>query len=442
MVKHIFDQLSQTTKRTEKINILKKYKDDTTLQSVLVAALDPYATYNIKKIPDHTPSTVGNVSISQFVESLAKLSSRDVTGNMAIEYLRDLLSNMSSDDADIAIRIIKKDLRCGVQDATVNSVWDKLIPSYPCLLARPYNEQSISNISWPAYSQLKADGMRCNVLYNHKAKSIEFRGRSGKLIDLLGYYDSEFIDLCDLFGTSVVLDGELVVCDLDKNVLSRKEGNGILNKAIKGTISQAEVQMVKMRIWDVIPMSEFKLMVSTQPYKDRFKTLTDYVAMKPADVYSIIATKEVSSLDEAWDHYNEMISSGEEGTILKNTDHLWEDKRSSGLVKLKSEKVCELRVIGWNPGTPGTKNDGKVGSLICASEDGKVEVSISGFTDQVRDEITANINDYISKIVSVMYNDRITSKDKSRVDVDSLFLPRWVEFREDKYLADMSEDIK
>jgi DNA ligase-1 len=132
-----------------------------------------------------------------------------------------------------------------------------------------------------------------------------------------------------------------------------------------------------------------------------------------------------------------MLERGEEGTIIKNFDHVWEDKRSKGLVKMKAEKDCDLEVIGFNPGKG--KNLGLIGSIICTSADNKVEVSISGLTDALRKEITDNQADWIGRIVEVKYNERISSR--TRTDVDSLFLPRFVELREDKDAANNSAEI-
>jgi len=135
-----------------------------------------------------------------------------------------------------------------------------------------------------------------------------------------------------------------------------------------------------------------------------------------------------------------MLSAGEEGTILKNFDHVWENKRSKGQVKLKAEKDCDLQVIGWNLGNVGTKLEGKMGSLICVSADRRVEVNISGFSDKLRQEIFENFDrDWKGKIVAVKYNERVASE--TRVDVDSLFLPRFQELREDKTMADTQDKI-
>jgi hypothetical protein len=69
-------------------------------------------------------------------------------------------------------------------------------------------------------------------------------------------------------------------------------------------------------------------------------------------------------------------------------------------------------------------------------------VNISGFPDDLRKLITETQAELKGTIVSILYNERIKSKDKNRANVDSLFLPRYAEFRSDKTVADHSKDIK
>jgi hypothetical protein len=264
--------------------------------------------------------------------------------------------------------------------------------------------------------------------------------------------DSDLIELgAQYFLTPVVIDGELVVVDENGKLLSRKIGNGIINKAIKGTITPEEAKMVRAQIWDIIPIMEFKKGISNWSYEARFRSLSSAVktvsenhnrsvnklAINSQLKFWMIPSKVVNSLPEAVAHFEELLASGEEGTILKNYCGLWEDTRSKHLVKFKAEKDADLEVIGYNPGEG--KFVGQIGSLICASSDRKVEVSISGFSDALRLEITKDIGDWIGSIVTVLYNERITSQQR---DVDSLFLPRFAERRSDKSVANSSKEIK
>src|SRR5690606_31963179 len=177
----------------------------------------------------------------------------------------------------------------------------------------------------------------------------------------------------------------------------------IINKAIKGNISDEEAKQIRFQLWDVIPLDEFKKGASKQKYKDRFEALIkavtavtkvgeDALAERLKDNTAkmwIIPYIVVNNLEEAEAHFQELLSQGHEGTILKNYSAVWEDSRSKHLVKMKAEKDCDLEIIGWNPGTG--KFEDMVGSLQMASSDKLVEVAISGFPDDLRQWITDNI---------------------------------------------------
>lgn len=443
----ILESINSDSKRSHKIGVIEKHKDDKQFMQVAKLALDPYVNFYIRKIPSYVAK--GTETLDWALDELTKLSDRQLTGHAGIEHLRSVLSSLSSDDATVVERIIGKDLRCGAGDGTFNAVVEGYIPTYPCLLARPYEAKNIKNIVYPALSQLKADGVRVN--FHIDGTKVTICGRSGRDIDILGFMDNALIELARQFPDPVVIDGELVVTDELGHLLSRKIGNGIINKAIKGTISAEEAKMVRAQIWDVIPADEFKAGISKLTYDKRFEQLSAAVeAVKPVGVdalvdklkgklatFWIIPTETVASLPDAVAHFEKMLAEGEEGTILKNFCGLWEDTRSKHLVKFKAEKDCDLEVIGFNPGEG--KFVGQVGSLICASSDRKVVVSISGFADELRAEITRDIDEWTGGIVTVLYNERITSQQRS---ADSLFLPRFAERRYDKKVANSSSEIK
>lgn len=446
MVYSIIQELKATPGKNDKIALLAEHKDNLLLQNVLYAALDPYTNYYMKKLPDYTPCEYVDdelglpVSLKDTMDLvLPMLSSRDIRGNDALELVAGALGDMTAEDADVFCRILKKNLDCGVQASTVNKVWPKFIPTYPCLLAKGYDEKTIARMSWPAYSQMKADGMRVNAFIEDG--KVTLRGRSGRAVDLLGELDEDLLKVGKYLGNDVVLDGELVVQEDNGTIMERRKGNGLLNKAIKGTISQKDAARVRIRVWDVIPLADFRKEKCKTPYAARWVSVSTAVANAAltdgAEKVELIEQREVKNLTEAEQHFSEMLARGEEGTILKNPDHIWENKRSYGLVKMKAEKDADLRVVGWVEGTG--KYAGKMGALICQSEDGKVEVSVGGgYTDDDRQTFTEDV--MLDRIVTVLYNERIKSKD--REDVDSLFLPRFIELREDKNVANSSKDIK
>ena len=431
MINTIFEQLAADSSRNAKIAILERNKDNDLLKRVIFLALDPFTQFYIRKIPVYDQADGCN-TLEFALDDLVELSSRRVTGNAAIEHLRSHLRNLSPGDAQVLERIISKDLKCGVSEGTVNAVWPGLIHEYPCMLASAYDQKLIDKVKFPAYAQLKLDGMRFNAIVRNGA--VEFRSRNGKEIQIADpMFALPFIAMAG--DTNVVFDGELLVRGKDGKFLDRKTGNGILNKAVKGTQSKAEGEMVCATLWDAILFEDFEKGIDKTPYQERFVELQNSVKYAADDRVSVVWNKEVKTIDEAREIFERFLAEGQEGVILKTKDMIWENKRSKSQIKFKGELECDLKVVDWVEGTG--KNVGRLGALVLESADGLIQVGLgTGFSDADRDSITRAD---VGRIVAVKYNARITDKRKG---VDSLFLPVFIEFRDDKAVADSSKDIK
>ena len=239
----ILDSLASDNSRLAKEAILKANKDNKELQRAFKLALDPLISYYIRKIPSYTAT--GNKQLSWAMDQLEnEFATRNVTGNAAIELLTNVLESLNEADASVIQRIIGKDLRCGVSEATANKIWTGLVSSYPVMLASGFDQKLVDKITFPAYCQLKLDGMRFNAIV--KNNTVEYRSRNGKELTIPNKnFDETFIRLANLYGGNVIFDGELLVADSSGKPLERKTGNGILSKGVKGTMSDKEALMVR-----------------------------------------------------------------------------------------------------------------------------------------------------------------------------------------------------
>ena len=424
-----FESLAANSSRNFKIEQLTKYSDNETLREVVRLALDPFTNFYIRKIPAYQASDRWT-TLDNALGGLYDLSSRNVTGNAAIEYLRMLLASLSPDDAKVLERVIEKDLKCGVQVSTANAVWSGLIKEYPVMLCSGFEQKLVDKVKFPALVQLKMDGMRFNAIV--RDGKVEYRSRNGKEIQLLGKLDMEFIALAG--DIDCVFDGELLVVD-NGGILDRQTGNGILNKANKGTISDKEASMVRATVWDVIPYAYFVDAYCPTPYSTRFNSLSMLLDKNKPEKISLVNNWEVNTIEEAHTLFEGLLAQGQEGIILKDKSGVWEDKRAKHQIKFKGELECDLKIVAVEEGTG--KYAGMLGAIICESSDGVVKVNVgSGFNDEHRKNLWKE--NLIDKIVAVKYNARI----KNKAGEESLFLPIFVEIRDDKDVADKSKDIK
>jgi hypothetical protein len=422
------DSLASNASRNFKLEQLEANKDNELLREVIRLALCPFTQFYQRKIPAYTPNTTAHAaSLQSMLPALYDLRERLVTGHAAIDHLTNILEALNADDAKVMERIIQKDLRAGFSASTANKVWMGLVHEYPVMLCSPFEQKLVDKIKFPAAVQLKMDGMRFNAIV--RDGKVEFRSRNGKEIQLLGNLEEEFAKMAGI--VDCVFDGELLVVDNGK-ILDRQTGNGILNKANKGTITARDAAKVHATVWDVIPYVMFETGHCGAPYSTRFGTLQ---SMDLPEKIHLVEHTVVCDYDAAQSIFEEYLAAGQEGIILKDLAGVWEDKRSKTQIKFKGELECDLKIVGVEGGSG--KYEGMVGAILCESADGVIKVRVgSGFSDEQRKELV-NVK-LIDKIAAVKYNTRI----KNKAGEESLFLPIILEIRDDKEVADSSKDIK
>ena len=430
MILDILNDMASSSSRNYKLEVAQKNSTNELFKRVVFLAYDPFTQFYIRKIPAYAPRfDSGTKDLTWALNELNQLSSRHVTGNAGIDYLTMILENLSKENAQVVERIIAKDLKVGASESTFNKVWPGLIHEYPCMLCSPFDEKLVAKINYPAFVQKKEDGMRFNAIV--KNGTIEFRSRNGKEIQLRGNLEKEFLEMAA--GRNVVFDGELLVINKDGSVCDRQTGNGILNKANKGTITAKDAALVHAELWDMIPYDDFQNGVFAVDYMTRWHYLLS-TRMDQHHKIHLVDTVMVHSYEEARGIFEDFLARGYEGIILKDSSGIWENKRSRSQIKFKGEEECDLLVVGVQEGTG--KYEGMIGALECESADGLLKVSVgSGFTDEDRKK---DADEYLNKIVAVKYNMRI----KNKQGEESLFLPIFIEVRMDKDVADSIGDIK
>jgi ATP-dependent DNA ligase len=424
MALSILKRLEATTSRLEKEDILGEHADDPTLKTAFRLALDPLVNFYIKKVPEpdaskgviQPPERLSLASAFQDMQS--KICSRLLRGHDARDHVAFLLGCLSRDDQEVLRRVIGRNLKCGVSDATVEKIWPDLKLSYPCMLVSPLNEKT--KIKFPCMVQTKMDGMRFNA--HVQDGQVSFRSRAGKELDLTGLpIEADFKRFPE-----GVYDGELLVANCD-----RKTGNGILTKFQKGTGKAVDGQNIHAQLWDLIENEAFfKWGAWSVEYSKRFALLSARMSgVEPKTIGLVPTWSQVATLEEAQSIYMAQLAKGEEGIILKDPKGPWQDKRVKHQVKMKAELEADLLVTGLVPGSG--KYQGKIGALQVESADGRVKSAVGTGLDD--DERSWDPEEFLGKIVSVKYNALIDDK---KTGQKSLFLPVFVEIRDDKKVPD------
>lgn len=121
-IKKIFDEISALSGDKAKMEKLAEYSDNELLKKVLYLICSKRVKFYIKQIPEYTPDNSQPEDLEWALRGLDLLIARTYTGNNAVEWLRTLLSAVSTDDAYILERIISKDAKLGMGTTFINKV--------------------------------------------------------------------------------------------------------------------------------------------------------------------------------------------------------------------------------------------------------------------------------------------------------------------------------
>lgn len=436
---NLIEAIAQTPSKNEKQRMLKACEGCELLREVLKAACDPTISYGIKKIPPHLQIGLA-IFDAQTWSILRQMQARTLTGNAMMLAVQAELNRLSNSSASLFKRILLKDLRAGFAESTTNKVFPGLIPEYPYMRCSLPKDAKLEAFYWSAgvISQEKADGMFANV--NHEATGEVFiYSRSGSMFPM-----KKFESLVEAVQSALDADtqshGELLI-RRSGEILPREIGNGILNSVLKGGDFGPDERPIFM-IWDQIPLSAVRPKGKYEvPYRTRLTAIANQLRLRknPAHRYDVqlVPTRIIRSLPDAYQHYAELLAEGKEGTIVKNPTAIWRDATSKGQVKLKLDFAVDLQIIGFEAGKG--KNESTFGSIITATSDGKLEVSVSGFKDATRAEIWANGHTIVGTVMTVRANGIMKPSQEGKAH--SLFLPRFVEFRLDKKVADTLQQV-
>ncbi|ADM79889.1 DNA ligase [Aeromonas phage phiAS5] len=395
----------------KKQSIVEHHKDFPGLSTCFKFAYNKQINFGINKktfpivANFHNKTTL--VQSFEFIETY--LMTRALTGNAAIEELAKTLSMGNAQDYEVVRRVMYRDLEIGIGATIANKVWDDLCPKQPQMLAQPECDILSAAIikRGHAIAELKADGARCFTDIDADSDTVTMYSRSGN--EYLGL-DKLKAAIAESGMSNWVIDGELVyrkkvqptglsalmeddTDDFEKSedVSDREEGNGIVNKSLKNTISDDEADCIVYQVWDIIPRDVYygkRDCPKDFYFEKRREMLEAFVNRCDSFRVEIIEQTKVTTLAEAKAVYRRYRDLGYEGIILKCGLNLWKNTRSKDQVKFKEKVRVDVEVIAVYE---HEKDPNKVGGFTIRTADGLVTCNCgSGFTDttQVKDKKT------------------------------------------------------
>jgi len=220
---------------------------------------------------------------------------------------------------------------------------------------------------------LDASNPKVMLLKTYKEQNITNWIMSEKLDGIRGYWDGKH--LLTRHGNTIYAPKWFIKnyppFAIDGELWSKRKDFEFISSTVRDKKpNDKDWRKIKHYIFDV-PNAKgnlFKRLKKVKPYE--------------SDIIKIIPQYIVKSKKELKNFLKKIEQKGGEGVVVRDPNAPYFHKRSSKILKVKSFKDDECKVIGYTKGKG--KNRGKVGSLICKFKNITIKIG-SGLTEKLRE---------------------------------------------------------
>lgn len=441
-------KLNESDSRLHKEDVIKQALEACVLGSVnaqrflglVKACYNPYVTFGVRQVPDTVGITGAENPWDDFNILLKELAQRGLTGNKAHAAIEEMAYRFDSDEwNNFCAPVIRRDLRAGISDKTINKICKKTdyeIPVFGCQLAT--NCENRPEMKGTKRLEPKLDGVRVLLIVTYSDFgdiTTTCYSRNGKVFmnfthieDQVGNNFTKLVrTIKDKYGsdftTGFVLDGEVIGNTFQE----------LMRQARRKENVQATDSV--FNVFDIIGLDDFRRgFWNAQLHKrimilEGMRHVIDDMPNVELLPHIMVDLDTAAGKDQFNRYCKDMVAQGFEGVMIKDVNAPYECKRNTFWMKYKPVITVDLTVVGLEEGTG--RNSGRLGALVCEGEDdGKfIQVNVgSGYSDEDRDSYWANSNDIIGRTAEILCDVITQNKDGTY----SLRFPRFVRFRDDK----------
>ena len=233
----------------------------------------------------------------------------------------------------------------------------------------PFEEKRLLKWRPPFIVQPKYDGIRCRAI----PLNVQVPGQSAHLL-----LSSEENPIFSVPHLNIELDRLKLMAELDGELYC----HGMSFEAITSITSRTvnlhdDCKKIKYHVFDI---------VNEQPQMKRTLIIENLRGLSP--LIEVAPFYLCENLDDVLRAFDNLVSSGYEGIIVRHPDAFYERKRSTFVMKFKPKKEDEYEIYGFQEEVDqdGNPKD-TLGALICKSGDGALFNVGTGFTRDRRREL-------------------------------------------------------
>jgi len=420
----LVNKLRSTSGRLEKEGYLREYADDKEVKSVLHFLFNPYIVTGISDKKLKKGNAMPLLASGGDFAGLLEYFRRNNTGrDVDVEYLHNFAINLDDETREIVFGVIKKDLKLGIQEKTLNKVFGAdFIPVMNVMLAESWEENKEFLTDKEFIVSMKLDGVRAVLIFD--GDTPVFYSRGGRVIADLVELSAEVMAL----NPDYVYDGELLLTNPPDTMKAAE----IYRATVKITASDGEKRGVDFNVFDRVLKVDFMNGRSDEGAYSR-KTNLEKELKKIKSEHLIplgilYKGSDTAQIPVLMDKYT---ANGEEGLMINPSDSPYECKRTKNLLKVKKFHTADVRVLSMEEGTGANK--GKLGAVhvqFIGPDGGKYTCKVgSGFKQDERELYFANPDEIVGKIIEIGYFE--LSKNQND-DNYSLRFPTFKHVRNDK----------
>jgi DNA ligase-1 len=321
------------------------------------------------------------------------LAVRNITGNAAKDAVVAFFSGLSERQQKWCLRILLKNMRCGVQEATVNKVWPGAIIGFSVQLAESLKSHHTSGrgimiderVEYPVRVEPKLDGLRCVAVKLNG--EVTLFTRSGNVLETLPTIKKL---LAESPWDNFALDGEIMGADWNESasvVMSHKR-------------AKDDSSMV-FHVFDAMAFVDWKDQDNLMPLHERVELVEELV--RQVDNPAVVQVQGVTAKCEKdlLDFYSSALEKGYEGVMVKDLASHYSFKRTPSVKKLKPVATFEGMIVGSYTGTRGSKREGLWGGFDVVLPNGIVTRVGGGFSDKLKAEIDLDPESWVGRVLEM-----------------------------------------
>lgn len=394
----LFVELSNTSKTSKKLELLKDQAGNETLKALALAAYgeDKYFV-TLDQIPENVIVKAGDgTSTESYLALLSQLKTREISGNDALEAVCAHIVNCA--DAPLLLAALDHSFNCGVSKGLISKVWPDLFSKFSVALAEKYDEKTSKAVNFTTQNwraSRKLDGVRCTCTKING--EVHFYARSGKEFFTLSVL-RESIE--NMKADNFVLDGECCIVDAngDEDFISIVSEIKRKNWTIENPCYQ---------VFDCLTPEEFYSHQGTVIHSDRM--LRDAAQEIAAGVPNTTLVEQHDLHNEEEFNYwiEQAAANGWEGIMIRKNIG-YEGKRSKNMLKCKKFQDAEFTVLGCENDTMRFVEDGRqvektaLARILIEYKGNTVSVG-GGFSKAQRLHYADHHDELIGKTVTVKY---------------------------------------